>query len=211
VFCVGDKPSHWRFADSRVEVRVVEPLYGDYFLGNKSYGIDVDCDRLLFLDADTLVLAPLDRLWAGWRCDFRARPANANWAARWNHDVWTQNFRAIGASVLPMFNTGVLLFQNGSHRRVVEPWRARIHDYFAGRLEEALALDRCGLSEQCGLSLAVSQARLETAIMGPSDHSFGWIGEPYAGAVVLHTSAQPGKFQRFCTELGVTTAGLISG
>jgi hypothetical protein len=205
VFCVGAKPAHWRFTDARVEVREVPRLFGGYFLGNKAYCCDVDSERLLFLDADTLVLGPLERLWSGWSHDFRARPANAGFGPRWAHEVWTETFRGLGTLPIPMFNSGVLLFQNGAHQRVAELWRLRMQDYLDARLQQPLAIDH-HLSEQCALALAVSEARLSIAIMGPSEHTFGWLGEPLSSSVVLHTSAEHDHFDRYCASLGISAS-----
>lgn len=202
IFCVGTRPANWRFADPRIEVREVASRTGNYFHGNKSWVCTVDCDRLLFLDADTLVLAPLNRLWSGWSSDFRARPANAGFGPRWKHEVWVRTFRDLHAHPLPMFNTGLLLFQNRAHLRIGQAWDARIADYRQGRLDEPIEIDGY-FADQWGLSLAISPERLSWSILGPSDHCFGWLGEPHAGSIVLHTSSEDDHFDRWCEQLSV--------
>jgi hypothetical protein len=41
ICCVGPRPRHWCFADPRISVEAVEPMFGDYFFGNKWYLCDV--------------------------------------------------------------------------------------------------------------------------------------------------------------------------
>jgi hypothetical protein len=202
IFCVGSRPSHWQFADPRVEVREVPALFGGYFLGNKVYASEVEAERVLFLDADTLVLRPLERLWAGWSCDFRARPANAGFGPRWKHETWIETFRHLGAAPLPMFNSGVLLFQNCAHQRIRGAWRQHVSDYLEGRYQEPLEINR-HQTDQWALSLAVGRERLAWSILGPTEHTFGWLDEPIAESVVLHTSSGGDHFQRYRERLNL--------
>src|SRR5262249_28073697 len=96
VFCVGEPPAHWCFDDPRIEVREVAPLFGRYFHGNKVRICELDAERVLFLDTDTLVRGPLASLWQKSSHDFRGRPAQANHSPRWRPEVWNQSFRDFG-------------------------------------------------------------------------------------------------------------------
>lgn len=202
VYCVGERPRHWAFADPRVEVHEVSRLFGDYFHGNKAYLCEVPAARVLFLDADTIVLRPLELLWSGWCHDFRARIANATYGPRWKHDVWLETFRHLGARPLPMFNAGVLLFQNGAHRKIAEEWRSLIAKYQDGLIAEPLEINR-HQSEQWALALATSLASLSISMMGPNEHTYGWLDEPLGDTIVLHTSAGGDRFEQYLTQQGI--------
>lgn len=73
VLMVGDGGTRLKRLTGPVEVENVGPLDDDYFLINKTRIADLDADRLVFLDADTVVLGPLNTLWEGRSADVIAR------------------------------------------------------------------------------------------------------------------------------------------
>jgi hypothetical protein len=185
VFCVGDDPG-WRFGDERVRVRPVPSLYDDYFYGNKLYVCDVEADRVVFLDADTFVFSPIDRIWFERPASVIARVASAYGSPAWNDIVWRDACSRYGEKTIPLFNSGFVIFQNGSNRRLKPVWKEVIELYRGGAIRPPCE-DR--MSDQYGLSLAVLAGKLSYAVMSPADHTYGWI-EPAASSdtVVFHTA-----------------------
>src|SRR5579859_5278176 len=163
IFCVGQVPPHWQFSDSRVVVKQVPPLFSGYFQGNKIYLCTRMASRVVFLDTDTVILRPLDLLWKERDADLLARVGVAYECPRWDSRVWQETFRRVGASHVPMFNAGVLVFQNHAHRRIYADWLRSVRDYLAGELlpplrTHATLTDKNPLTEQWGLALAVGMA-----------------------------------------------------
>jgi hypothetical protein len=185
VYCIGTDP-HWDFGDRRVVVKPVPNRYQSYFYGNKLYACDVDADRVVFLDTDTLVFSPLDRVWAERSAPVIARVASAYGSASWNATLWQATCSRFGDDVVPMFNTGFLVFQDGAHRLLRELWRQAVELYRAGILLPPFE-DR--MSDQYGLPLAMLAAQVDGALMTAREHTFGWI-EPAVGddTVVFHTA-----------------------
>jgi hypothetical protein len=185
VFCIGNNPG-WDFGDERVDVRPVPNLYNDYFYGNKLYVCDVDADRVVFLDTDTLVFSPMDRIWSARSAPVIARVANAYGSANWNGPLWKETCSRFGEHVVPMFNTGFLVFQNGSNRSVRKVWKASMELYRAKALSPPFE-DR--MSDQYGLSLAISACNICYEAMSPSEHTYGWIERTVGkDTVVFHTA-----------------------
>ena len=133
IYCVGDKPETWDFEDARIIVQEVSPLAGTYFLINKTYLTESDAERVIFLDADTLVLGSLDNIWKQSNADFIGRIAVGYHKDKWNQRRWKRALRGVGAeSITPYFNSGFIVFQNGSHRRVGSSWRQSTRELMEG-------------------------------------------------------------------------------
>lgn len=198
VYCVGPDP-HWDFGDRRVVVRPVPNRYPDYFYGNKLYVCDVDAERVVFLDTDTLVFSPLDRVWSGRSAPVIARVASAYGSARWNAPLWRATCSRFGQGVVPMFNTGFLVFQDGAHRRVRRTWTEAVGLYRARVLAPPFE-DR--MSDQYGLPLAMLRERIDYAPMTPREHTYGWIDPARApDTVVFHTANS--LFETYVARFGI--------
>jgi hypothetical protein len=204
IFCVGRRPQNWRFVDSRIVVKEVSPLFNDYFYGNKIYLCERLAPRVVFLDTDTLILRPLDILWQGRDVDFLARVGTAYEDHDWKRELWQETLRRVGPSEVPMFNAGVLIFQNSAHRRIQAAWLNFVTRYLTGELAPPFPDTR--MPEQWGLALAVGSVKLRYSLLQPTDHTYGWIGEPYSDAVVFHTGNP--LFEKYAFKMGVAAAPL---
>jgi len=187
VFCVGADPS-WTFDDARIEVRPVSPLYADYFYGNKLLLCGVEADRVVFLDTDTLVFSPIDRVWTGRGADVLARVASAYDTPEWNRDAWREACSRFGDHVVPMYNGGFVIFQNGAHRRAGPDWKRAMELY---RSRELVAPFDERMSDQYGLSLAMLAGRMSCDEMGRRHHTFGWLDPDVSRETVVFHTANP--------------------
>lgn len=202
VFCVGEKPPHWSFTDPRIVVQQVAPLYGAYFFGNKVYLCRRRASRVVFLDTDTVVMRPLDLVWQDRDADLLGRPGAAYEYEHWNPDLWSGLFRQAGASDVPMFNAGLLVFQHHAHRRIRSEWPRVMAWYLTQALPFPFS-DR-QLGDQLALALAAGLVGLRCSALGPSEHAYGWRGESHLGAVVWHTGNE--SFEACVRALGLDTA-----
>ena len=185
IYCVGKRPRSWRFQDSRITVEEVAPIVDGYFLSSKVYLTQRESNRVVFLDADTMVLKPLDLLYSNVPADFLGRVAGQYHSVNWNQQKWDDALRLVDAAPTPYFNCGLTIFQNGSQRRIRELWPDFIRRSLAGELVD-LAPRR--FTEQISLSLAIGAAGLSHHMLDETEHAYGWRNEPYEGAVVFHTS-----------------------
>lgn len=209
IYCVGKRPRSWKFRDSRILVEEVTPLAGSYFLINKTYVCQrpAEVDRVIFLDADTMVLKSLDALYENVSEDFIARVAGQVQNKVWNQKKWIEALKSVEADeATPYFNSGVIIFQNGAHRRVGQFWL----DFTQKNLDGALmSLNSPRFAEQLSLSLAVGAAGVSYHLLDSTEHAYGWRNEPYQDAVVFHTS---GPFLPIATvierELGIAELDL---
>ena len=119
-----------RFRESDVEVtpcsRSVQPY------GLKWQALQhIDTERAVFVDADTIFHdRPTRLLERADRPDFAARLEGGMAAPHFDEALFAAHARALGAVVLPVFNTGVMVFDHG------------IHEAIAGGLEELELLMR---------------------------------------------------------------------
>jgi hypothetical protein len=184
ICCIGMRPPGWCFTDRRVSVEVLNPLFGEYFYGNKLYLCETVARTVVFLDADTVVLGPLEMLWRGVNADFFARPGSSMTLPAWKREVWHNLFREIDRDPIPMFNTGVLVFKNGAHLRVRASWRASLLRFLDAELPWPYPDGR--QFEQWSLAMALAQEQIPFAELRSKDHAFGWCMEPVEGTVVFH-------------------------
>jgi hypothetical protein len=191
IYCVGGRLSRWCFADPRISLKTVGPLFGDYFYGNKLYLCETSATTLIFLDADTVVLRPLDLLWQGLKADFLARPGSTMVLPTWNHGVWSNLFQNIDRSPIPMFNSGVLVFQNAVHLRLKDSWRALLLRFLNFGLPWPYPDGR--LFEQWSLAMAIAQVGVPFAKLDSKGHAFGWCMESADEAVVFHSGSCAGS------------------
>jgi hypothetical protein len=215
IYRVGGGDNPWRFEDARVVVKDVPTRFGEYFHGNKLYVCDCpEAGRVIFLDADTLVLKPLDHLFAGRNdVDFMARVATKYYYGDWDQAVWRETCTRAGAGLVPMFNAGVLVFQNGMHRRVENDWASFMKAYL---LEQWPA--PCGdarMKEQWGLALAIGASRCNYLELDAREHAYRWNEDPPEEAVVYHYGhegrhgAATAKTDRLLRAMGIAPARCI--
>ena len=206
IYCIGKRPHHWNFEDTRIEVKEVEPLIDGYFLVNKVYMCDSRSDRVIFLDADTMVLKSLDSLYRNVDSDFIGRVAGQCENKNWDQEKWVKALGLVNADETPYFNSGLIIFQNGAQRRISSLWLDFTRKNLAGELMD---LKSPRFAEQVSLSLAIGAARLSCHLLDRTEHAYGWRNEPYSDAVVFHTS---GPFLPIATtierELGIAKLDL---
>lgn len=195
VYCVGRKPPHWEVVDPRISFREVDPVMDDYFVSNKLWVCESDADRVIFLDADTLVLRSIDDLWADTDADFIGRPASQYRSDSWDEGYWREVVERLGGSSVPYFNAGFLVFQNRAQRKVAPLWREFLKGGASGELFDPNRLHKSINLEQLALSLAVGASGGSFEEMGPEDHGYGWRRDPWRGARVYHTGHN--KFPKF--------------
>lgn len=206
VYCIGADP-HWTFGDDRVRVTPVADRWPDYFYGNKLYVCDVDAERVVFLDTDTLVFSPLDRVWNGRSAQVIARVAAAYDSSNWNAELWRETCSRFGMGIVPMFNTGFIVFQDGAHRRVRQVWQQAIELYRNKVLRPPLEKARRPpfderMCDQYGLPLALLAEHISYDTMTPREHTYGW-REHTVGAdtVVFHTTNS--LFDKYAARFGI--------
>jgi hypothetical protein len=196
ICCVGTPPPHWRFVDERVILERVEPLFGEYFFGNKLHLCDSEAGRVVFLDADTVVLRPLNSIWENRTEQFLARPERPvslhPWGicrpdctcGSWKPKVWRQLFEIIQVEEIPLFNAGLLIFQRSSHVQIRDSWSALLRSFLRRALPFPSRDTR--MLEQWSLAMAVANERLSFAELGPETHAFGWMEEDATKCAVFH-------------------------
>lgn len=199
ICCVGKRPSAWVFEDPRILVEEVTPLIDGYFFSNKTYLCRRSAERVIYLDADTMILRPIDALYLNVDSDFIGRAASGYQDANWEQAKWFETLALVGADETPYFNAGFVVFQNGAHRRLNDLWLEFTRRNLAGDL---MKLRTPKFAEQFALSLAVGAARLSYHMLDRKGHAFGWVDEPFEDTVVFHAGS-PG-FMHIATTIETT-------
>ncbi len=184
VFCVGQKPKYWDILDPRIQIVEVESLREDNFLINKVYALTRTTDRLIFLDADTLVLKPIDTIYQDTGADFIGRPAS-RYTWQDGQNKWLQVLEKYKCRDIPYFNCGFFIFQNGSHLSLFETWRDLTEQVLNDSTTQSFHGKR--FAEQIALSLTLGKSSISYKCMKKHEHTYGWESAKGKEAVVYHT------------------------
>jgi hypothetical protein len=187
IFCVGARPASWTFVDPRILVESVPTVDDESFLMNKTYLCTRAAERVIFLDTDTLVLRPLDTVWRGIEADVLGRVALRCEGPQWDDELWREALAEVGSGSSPYLNSGFLVFQNGSHRALREPWIDIERRLGNGELPSSARLHGRRYREQLALSLAIGSMDLSCHELSAEEHRYGFAREPHEDAVVYHT------------------------
>jgi hypothetical protein len=187
ILLVGQPTAEWTFDDSRVVVEPVAPVAPEFFMATKVLLCRSDAERVLFIDTDTFVFEALDSVWSRRDADVVGRPGPNYLGERWNRQVWERTFEQFGARVVPMFNAGFLIFQNGSHRQIQQRWQDLVSRYVSGELPSPYPRR---VYEQLALAVAIGVDGLSYDCLAPREHAYGPLDEPLETAVLYHTGAR---------------------
>ncbi|NLI09034.1 MAG: hypothetical protein GX457_18385 [Thermotogaceae bacterium] len=150
-----------------------------------------DLTTLLYLDADTVILKDIHNLLHFTKKDLSARLAwvyqqQEIWNSRYD-SAWRKVISITGLNYIPILNSGVMLFQNGSHLKIRDPWNTYMKRFLQCELPQVYGSFRH--YEQLGLALAISEQKLSVEIMPEDLHGFGWVPEP-PKSVVYHLASK---------------------
>lgn len=158
---------------NRTDAFAIKPRDENSHYGDKAWVGEVEADRVLFLDCDTLILGDPRSLFTGDE-PIRARPSPYTF----DEDDWASMFDRHGEPVHPwMPNTGVLVFQEGFHRQIADDWV----NYIAADLQSGIDMN---LADQVALALAIADYR--TGKLTPREHVMVWEGESPPDGIIYH-------------------------
>lgn len=186
VFCVGERPSDWIFGNDQIVVEEVESLSDDFFLLNKTYLTQSPAERVIYLDADTLVVQSLDAFWKDSDADILAREDPIYYLEQFDGSAWKGRLGNVGGHYIPYLNSGVVVFQHGVHRKISKLWP----DLTRKERDHAKPLHGPRYAEQIALSLSIAASGLSVEVVGKDKHGYAWGGDPVPETIVYHTGAR---------------------
>jgi len=203
LYIVGSHPD-WHFKDDRIVVCPVDDIgdqgwgkSGCYWGTNKTHFCSSEADRVIYLDADTLVLGAIDESYEGKDADVIARPAVPIYTDRWTterQEQWSSALETAGAERdFPLYSPGFMVMQNSSHVRIRDTWRRLIREILAGDLPP-MKPDKH--AELYAYSLACGVERMSHEAMPPAHHRYAMIGEEFDDAIVYHLGT-PGFYRHY--------------
>lgn len=154
------------------------PHKGLSHYGEKIHLCDVDSLNVIFLDADTVIKKnPLPLLIGDY--DFSARVGNSYYSM--DRKIWNDMFRKFRKQIVPLPNTGFMIFKNYCHREIKQEWLRFVNSTLPNPLKHSY------LKEQYALALALSGKKIKW--MTKKEHAFRWEGEFGWKSYVVHGSA----------------------
>lgn len=204
VFAVGDKLNFPKKLKIPLEIEVVEDKNKDYFLENKTYLSNVDSKRLIYLDSDTVILGPIDKVYKGKNEEFIGRYNHHYEDEKFIMEEWRKILKENKAKYSPYFNSGFVIFQNESQKRIKKDW-VKISKDNLEKSEEREFMGR-KMSEQIALSTSVSKNNLSKARMQRREHIYGWKTPPSdlnisGEEIVYHTGSRGGRYIKYATSV----------
>ena len=153
------------------------------YYGEKVHLCEVDADTVIFLDADTKVKRNPILLLVG-DYDFSARIGSANETL--DLSVWESIFKAENLRVIPMPNTGFMIFRNNLHKRIFKDWLKYLRQDLPNPIPQGNYL-----KDQIALALALAKNNAKIKWMTKKEHAFTWCGELGLGSYVVHGKINP--------------------
>jgi len=149
-------------------------------------------ENLIYLDSDTFLVRDVSLLFSYARkSEIAARLSWTYQSSQWAQnyaEVWRQNLITAGADYVPVFNSGVIVFQKYSHVRMYESWRKILSMFHGGELLSVYGGPR--LFEQLAFSIATSKNYLSYILLDRNAHSYAWNHELSSETIVFHTTSK---------------------
>lgn len=204
VFAVGGELSFPKKVDVPLEIEEVENKNEEYFFENKTYLSSIDSKRVIYLDSDTIILGPIEKIYDSKDESFIGRFSHYYEDERFETEKWRKILKENGAGYSPYFNAGFVIFQNGSQKVIREDWTNILRDNL-GKMEEKEFMGR-DMSEQIALSTSVSKNNLSTAKMRRREHMYGWKTPPSdldisGDEIVYHTGSRGGRYIKYAMSV----------
>jgi hypothetical protein len=158
-----------------VVVREVPDINPDFFLANKTQITSIDADRLVFLDADTAVLRPLEHVWENCDSDVIARVDNTYEKEDFPTNRWNDALSLVDAPEGPYLSSGFIVFQNAAQEKIGNAWRKICSTYrkqYKPKQQSSPLTRR--FAEQMAFGASVFQADLSYKLMSPEEHAYAW-------------------------------------
>jgi hypothetical protein len=204
VFAVGGELSFLKEVDVPLEIEEVENKNENYFFENKTYLSSIDRERVIYLDSDTVVLNPINKVYEEKSEDFIGKFSHYYEDERFEAGKWRKILKENGADYSPYFNAGFVIFQNGSQKLIQEDWISILRDNL-DKIEEKEFMGR-DMSEQIALSTSVSKNNLSKAKMQSQEHIYGWKTPPRdldisGEEIVYHTGSRGGRYIKYAMSV----------
>lgn len=178
IIWVGTTPATCCYHKSNVIEEEVASVNPAFFMSNKVLISRSPAKRVVLLDSDTVVLAPLHPVWEGSTKDIIARPASRYLQDGFDPAGWQSLLETIGMQhFTPYFNSGFIVFNNGSHQKIRDLWLRYTDDLRLGKGLEVEQAHEKKNSNQVAFSLAVAKLGLSYQLMKASDHFYWWYDE----------------------------------
>jgi hypothetical protein len=172
--------------DIRSDKVVVEPVpdvgHHGFWMMNKAHLCRSEADVVLFLDTDTVVLRPIDPVYAGSGADLHARTAPVVQTSYFRPAQWEATLRHFGCAPGPYVSTGFLVLKNGAQKALRAAWVDLTERIRRGEGVEQVTRH----ANQYAFSIAAYRQGLSLQLMDEAHHAYAMIGEGHEGATVYH-------------------------
>lgn len=171
VIFIGEPPNNFvSFCDIN-DVKIIckewMPGFENFFLANKSYVGEIDCESVLFIDSDTFIFDAVDRLFDAYD--------SVDFVGIENRWAYFENYRLdfLNKCMRP-FNSGIMLFNNYSQKKIFSNFKSNLNGLWAGDNllgEWLLSKNRKWTSEEFAISKGVADLELKVAYF-PKEHCY---------------------------------------
>ena len=206
VFSVGGMMPNLERLCVPVEVEEVENRNEDYFLENKTYISEVNSEKVIYLDCDTLIIRDINKIWKKESKSFISRRDSSYESGEcFRSKSWDSILSKRNARKGAYFNSGFVGFRKGMHKRIGRSWRKICKKEYDNR-EKSDLVDLQGekMIEQMALSISVLRETENIGVMDEEEHVYGWEVPPESvsdSTVVYHTGSRGGRHLKYAMAL----------
>jgi hypothetical protein len=183
VFSVGGGIQD-KFGSLPINIIEVPTKSEDYWMLNKTYVSEVNCDEVCFIDSDVIIKKDISKT-SNSGSDITARRSTAYTLDTYEEKLWEEFLRKKGAKKkVPILNAGFLWLRNGIHREIGEEWELVMRDAW-----ERGFFGNGYHADQWSLPVVLGRRGATYSLLGPEDHALAWEGDPLEEATLYHTGA----------------------
>jgi len=204
VFSVGGELKFLENLNLPIQFESVRDKNDKYFPENKTYITSINEERIIYLDADTIVLKPIQKVYGGVNVDFIGRYTHYYESEGFEEERWNKILERNNTKYSPYFNSGFIIFQNYSQKELKSEWEILSRRNLKNMKERELMGKR--VSEQIALSACISKNGLSVKKMKKKEHVYGWETTPKdldtnEEEVVYHTGSRGGRYVKYATSV----------
>ena len=182
IFVTADEHPGWDFNRDEIKVSTVPDIGGGFWMLNKTHLCRSDCETVVFLDVDAIVIGKIDGIYDGVESDIIARCAPRVEYGYHDKKEWKERISKYGCSNYPYLSSGFVIFKNRSQKDIKDRWIKVTKKILKGEEKE----DPDWHANQDAFSITCCVEGVELSLMEEREHAYAMMGESPEGSIVYH-------------------------
>jgi hypothetical protein len=187
-----------------VEVEEVKNICKNDFYANKTYVQNVNSERTIYLDTDTIVLGKIDKIYKNKNSKVFAKKVHNYGEKSFSKEEWYKLLDKYSARKGPYFNSGFVIYEDGANESIGKVWKKVYKEIKKNYCDTTKKVASKSKLEQLSLSITLMKEGVRVEEMGEESHIYGWVKRPDEvgdGAIVYHTGSRGDRHLKYASAV----------